>query len=95
MIAIDEYKGDTREGKYQLIIEDGIMKKPLDILPNRYKNTIKHYLLKHGSQVQVVIMDISQSFKAAVQSPFTGHLMELEEVLKTCFIPMTVKNVNE
>ncbi len=40
-IAIDEYKGDTREGKYQLIIADGITKKPLDILPNRYKNTIK------------------------------------------------------
>ena len=68
VIAIDEYKGDTREGKYQLIIADGITKKPLDILPNRYKNTIKHYLQKHGDQVQVVIMDMSHSFKSAVQS---------------------------
>lgn len=67
VIAIDEYKGDTREGKYQLIIADGITKQPLDILPNRYKSTIKHYLQKHGAQVQVVIMDMSQSFKAAVQ----------------------------
>ncbi|MCM3589007.1 transposase, partial [Mesobacillus maritimus] len=68
VIAIDEYKGDTREGKYQLIIADGITKKPLDILPNRYKSTIKHYLQRHGNQVQVVIMDMSHSFKAAVQS---------------------------
>lgn len=68
VIAIDEYKGDTKEGRYQLIIADGITKKPLDILPNRYKKTLKHYLQKHGAQVQIVIMDMSHSFKAAVQS---------------------------
>lgn len=68
VIAIDEYKGDTREGKYQLIIADGVTKKPLDILPNRSKATIKHYLQKHGAQVQIVIMDMSHSFKAAVQA---------------------------
>ncbi len=67
VIAIDEYKGDTKEGKYQLIIADGVTKEPLDILPNRYKNTIKHYLKKHGAKVQVVVMDMSPSFKAAVQ----------------------------
>jgi transposase len=66
VIAIDEYKGDTKEGKYQLIIANGITKEPIDILPNRYKNTIKHYLRKYGAQVEVVIMDMSQSFKAAV-----------------------------
>ncbi|MDR4888546.1 ISL3 family transposase, partial [Fredinandcohnia sp. QZ13] len=67
VIAIDEYKGDTREGKYQLIIADGITKEPIDILPNRYKRTIKDYLRKHGSGVQIVIMDMNHSFKAAVQ----------------------------
>lgn len=67
VIAIDEYKGDTREGKYQLIIANGLTKEPIDILPNRYKNTLKHYLRKYGAQVEVVVMDMSQSFKAAVQ----------------------------
>lgn len=52
VIAIDEYKGDTEEGKYQLIIADGITKQPLDILPNRYGKTIKQYLQKHGHQVE-------------------------------------------
>lgn len=67
VIAIDEYKGDTKEGKYQLIIANGITREPIDILPNRYKKTIKRYLQKHGAQVQIVIMDMSPSFKAAVQ----------------------------
>jgi transposase len=66
VIAIDEYKGDTKAGKYQLIIADGITKEPIDILPNRYKTTIKQYLRKYGAKVEVVIMDMSPSFKAAV-----------------------------
>lgn len=67
VIAIDEYKGDTKEGKYQVIIADGLTKEPLDILPNRYKRTIKDYLRKYGENVEIVIMDMSPSFKAAVQ----------------------------
>jgi transposase len=67
VIAIDEYKGDTREGKYQLIIANGETKEPIDILPNRYKRTIKEYLKKYGNKVQIVVMDMSPSFKAAVQ----------------------------
>ncbi|GIN93276.1 hypothetical protein J22TS1_43270 [Siminovitchia terrae] len=61
VIAIDEYKGDTKEGKYQLIIADGETKEPIDILPNRKKKTIKDYLQKHGSNVEVVIKDMSPS----------------------------------
>jgi transposase len=68
VIAIDEYKGDTTEGKYQFIIADAVTRKPLDVLPNRYKKTIKDYLKKHGQRVEVVIMDMSPSFKSAVQS---------------------------
>lgn len=66
VIAIDVYKGDTREGKYQLIIADGVTKEPIVILPNRYKKTIQHYLQKYGAKVEVVIMDMSPAFKAAV-----------------------------
>lgn len=67
VIAIDEYKGDTREGKYQLIIADGETREPIDILPNRKKDTIKQYLQQHGATVEIVIMDMSHSFKAAVK----------------------------
>lgn len=67
VIAIDEYKGDTKEGKYQLIIANGETKEPIDILPNRRKRTIVNYLRKYGSNVEIVIMDMSPSFKAAVE----------------------------
>lgn len=67
VIAIDEYKGDTREGKYQLIIANGETREPIDILPNRKKATIKQYLQQHGAAVKIVIMDMSPSFKAAVR----------------------------
>lgn len=67
VIAIDEYKGDTREGKYQLIIADGETREPIDILPNRKKETIKQYLQQHGAAVEIVVMDMSHSFKAAVK----------------------------
>lgn len=66
VIAIDEYKGDTKEGKYQLIIADGETKEPIDILPNRRKKTITNYLKKYGANVEIVIMDMSPSFKSAV-----------------------------
>lgn len=66
-IAIDEYKGDTDAGKFQLIIADAETKEPIDILPNRRKETIKDYLLRYGSNVEVVVMDMSPSFKSAVK----------------------------
>ena len=44
VIAIDEYKGDTKAGKYQVIIGDGYTGEPLDILPDRSVKTVKQYL---------------------------------------------------
>jgi transposase len=66
VIAIDEYKGDTDRGKFQLIIADGITRKPLDILENRYAYTIEKYLREKGNRVKIVIIDMSHSFKSAV-----------------------------
>lgn len=66
-IAIDEYKGDTDAGKYQLIIANAETHEPIDILPNRKKDTIKDYLYQYGADVEIVVMDMNQSFKAAVR----------------------------
>lgn len=67
VIAIDEYKGDTDKGKYQLIIADGETHQPIDILPNRSKKTIEQYLRKKGSKVEIVSMDMSYAFKSAIE----------------------------
>lgn len=66
-IAIDEYKGDTRAGKYQVIIADAVTRQPIDILPNRKLDTVEAYLREHGGDVEVVVMDMSHSFKSAVK----------------------------
>ncbi len=65
--AIDEYKEDTTEGKYQVIIADGEIGKPLDILPNRPLETVKSYLREKGAKGEIVIMDMSHAFKSAVR----------------------------
>lgn len=66
-IAIDEYKADTDAGKYQLIIADAETHEPIDSLPNRRKDTIYDYLRQYGKDVEVVVMDMNPSFKAAVK----------------------------
>lgn len=67
VIAIDEYKGDTNEGKYQVIIADAKTRKTLDILPNRSVKTVKKYLQERGSKVKMVVMDMSYTFASAVK----------------------------
>ncbi|PRO67311.1 ISL3 family transposase [Alkalicoccus urumqiensis] len=67
VLSIDEYKGDTNKGKYQVILADGVTGEPLDILPDRTSRTVRHYLQQKGQAVQVVVMDMSSSFKSAVQ----------------------------
>ena len=74
-IAIDEFKGDTGKEKYQLIIADAITREPIDILPNRRKETIKEYLRKHGANVRIVVMDMSQAFKAAVEQAMASPVI--------------------
>lgn len=67
VITIDEYKADTNTGTYQLIIADGETHDPIDILPNRKKETIYHYLRQNGAQVEKVVMEMNPTFKAAVR----------------------------
>ena len=66
VISIDEYKGDADGETYQTIIVDPIKRRPLEILKDRKKETVKQYLREHGGKVEMVVMDMSHSFKAAV-----------------------------
>lgn len=75
VIAIDEYKGDTNKGKYQVIIANGKTGEPLDILPNRSVQTVKKYLREKGSEVKMVIMDMSHSFKSAVEKALDNPII--------------------
>ena len=49
-----------------LIIANAETHEPIDILPNRRKETIYNYLRQYGAQVEIVVMDmihLRQHFK--------------------------------
>ena len=41
VVAIDEFKGNAGQEKFQLIIADAVTRQPIDILPNRKKQRLK------------------------------------------------------
>lgn len=75
VIAIDEFKGNAGHQKFQLIIADARTKQPIDILPNRKAEAIAKYLQEHGADVKIVVMDMSYSFKAAVQKALSKPII--------------------
>ena len=75
VIAIDEYKGDAGGEKYQTIIADPVNRQPLEILPDRKKETVPAYLQQYGRNVEMVVMDMSPSFKAAVDQALGGPVV--------------------
>lgn len=44
VISFDEFKSDTREGKYAFVLNDPIHKETLDVLSNKKKNTLYNIL---------------------------------------------------
>ena len=64
VISLDEFKADTKEGKYALIINDPIKKRTLDILPNRKKNYLLSYFtrVENRNNVKIVISDMYETY---------------------------------
>lgn len=58
-----------------MIIADGDTREPLDILSNRKGKTISRYLRKYWANVEIVIMDMSPSFKFAVRKALDHPLI--------------------
>ncbi|MGM0940378.1 MAG: helix-turn-helix domain-containing protein [Bacillota bacterium] len=79
VIAIDEYKGDSDGEKYQTIIADPVDRKPLEILPDRKKETVETYLKEHGQRVEVVVMDMSPA--TLIRSLMNEFVIPIENVV--------------
>jgi len=68
VIAIDEFKGDAGNERFQTIIVDVENKEIIEILPDRRVKTVEEYLRNCDTgNVQIVVMDMSRTFKYAVQ----------------------------
>ncbi|MBM7569914.1 transposase [Aquibacillus albus] len=67
-ITINEFKGDAGEERFQTNVVDVENKVIIDILPDRKIETIEKYLRScDTSKGEMVVMDLSKSFKLAVR----------------------------
>lgn len=64
IISIDEFKADTKKGKYALVLNDPIHKKALDILPSRKKESLIQYFTycDNRGSVEYVISDMYEPY---------------------------------
>lgn len=64
IISFDEFKADTRKGKYAFIVNDVIHKEVLDILPSRKKDDLIQYFTytENRSSVQYVVSDMYEPY---------------------------------
>ena len=64
VISFDEFKADTKEGKYAFILNDPMHKKVLDILPNRKKEYLIQYFTytENRYSVEFVISDMYEPY---------------------------------
>lgn len=72
VISFDEFKADTREGKYAFILNDPIHKDVLDILPERKKERLIQYFTycNNRHSVEVVISDMYEPYLLVTQTMF-------------------------
>lgn len=72
VISFDEFKADTKEGKYAFIVNDPIHKKALDILPQRKKEYLLQYFTncKNRHSVEFVISDMYEPYLLVTQIMF-------------------------
>lgn len=64
VISFDEFKADTKEGKYAFVLNDPIHKKCLDILPERKKEYLIQYFTycNNRHSVEYVISDMYEPY---------------------------------
>ena len=64
IISFDEFKADTRKGKYAFIINDILHKKTLDILPTRKKEDLVQYFthIENRPSVQYIVSDMYEPY---------------------------------
>ena len=64
VLSFDEFKADTRSGKYAFIVNDLLHSKTLDILPTRKKDDLIQYFTyaENRSSVQYVVSDMYEPY---------------------------------
>ena len=88
VISFDEFKADTKEGKYAFILNDPIHKRVLDILPNRKKEYLIQYFTqcKNRHSVKVVISDMYEPYLLVTQIMFRKAIFVVDRFHYTTYV---------
>ena len=72
VISFDEFKADTKEGKYAFILNDPIHKKVLDVLPSRKKERLIQYFThtENRRSVEYIISDMYEPYLLVQKTMF-------------------------
>jgi len=72
VISFDEFKADTKEGKYAFILNDPIHKKVLDVLPSRKKERLMQYFThtENRRSVRYIISDMYEPYLLVQKAMF-------------------------
>ena len=72
VISFDEFKADTKEGKYAFILNDPIHKKVLDVLPSRKKERLIQYFThtENRRSVEYIISDMYEPYLLVQKAMF-------------------------
>ena len=95
VISFDEFKADTKEGKYAFIINDPIHKKVLDVLPNRKKEYLLQYFTYCNNRysVEFVISDMYEPYLLVTQIMFPKAKYVVDRFHYITYIMDAVDNI--
>ena len=95
VISFDEFKADTKEGKYAFILNDPMHKKVLDILPNRKKEYLMQYFTycNNRHSVEFVISDMYEPYLLVTQTMFPKAKYVVDRFHYTTYIMDALDNI--
>lgn len=81
VLSIDEFKGNTEEGKYQCIITDPHNRKVLDILKSRESNALIDYFKQFDNRkdVKYFVMDMWKPYKDIAETFFKNATIVIDK----------------
>lgn len=95
VISFDEFKADTKKGKYAFVLNDPIHKKVLDILPNRKKEYLIQYFTYCNNRysVEYGISDMYEPYLLVTQIMFPKAKYVVDPFHYTRYIMDALDNV--
>ncbi len=97
VLSIDEFKGNTDQGKFQCILTDPVHKKVLDILPNRYGTQLSLYFHSFANRqaVRYLVMDMNKVYLSLAKHHFPSAKVVIDRFHVVRYCTWALENVRK